>query len=199
MVKLTKIYTKVGDGGETMLVGGERIAKTALRLEVFGTIDELNAVIGVVRTLAAQCGNAVVAAECAEALKRIQNDLFDMGSLLAAAPGSAWAGMVTLGDARTAFLESRIDAYQAALEYLFSFVLPGGGLMNAQAHVARTVCRRAERLLWHLHATEPVDAELLRYVNRLSDYLFVLSRWVSRQLGEAEYLWDTPLSRGELE
>jgi len=197
MVQLTKIYTKVGDAGETMLVGGERIAKTDIRLQACGDIDELNSCIGLVRTLAATSAHDALEAEADATLRRIQNDLFDIGSLLATAPGSRWAGMAVIDAERVDFLEARIDAYQEILEHLPSFVLPGGGLVNGHAHVARTVCRRAERVLWQLHEIAPVAAHVLSYINRLSDFLFVFSRWVARQLGESEYLWDTPLGRGE--
>ena len=188
-VRLTKIYTRRGDDGTTGLVGGERIAKTALRLEAYGTIDELNCHLGVIRTGALACGDAEVRRETEDALRRIQNDLFDIGGRLATAPGRTHEGMPDIGPERVADLEARIDRYQEALETLPSFVLPGGGTLNAHAHVARAVCRRAERLLWRLHAEEPVAEPILHYVNRLSDYLFVYSRWVSRRLGDPEYLW----------
>ncbi len=197
MVKLSKIYTKTGDTGTTALVGGERVAKSSLRLEAYGSIDELNSFVGVVRTCAAASDDRAIADEAGTTLRRIQNDLFDIGSLLATAPGSKWDGMREMQPEHITYLEETMDRYQDILESLPSFVLPGGGMLNAHAHVARTVCRRCERLLWRLHEEEPIDEVIVKYVNRLSDYLFVLSRWVAVKAGEEEYLWDTEISRGK--
>lgn len=197
MVKLSKIYTKTGDTGTTALVGGQRVAKSSLRLEAYGSIDELNSFVGVVRTCAAASDDREIADEAGTTLRRIQNDLFDIGSLLATAPGSKWDGMREMKPEHITYLEEAMDRYQDILEVLPSFVLPGGGMLNAHAHVARTVCRRCERLLWRLKEEEPVDEVIVKYVNRLSDYLFVLSRWVAVKAGEEEYLWDTEISRGK--
>ena len=196
MVRLSKIYTKTGDDGTTGLVGGTRVAKSSLRLEAYGSIDELNGFVGVVRTCAAASDDGEIAEEAGTTLRRIQNDLFDIGSLLATAPGSKWDGMREMKPEHITYLEEAMDRYQEILESLPSFVLPGGGMLNAHSHVARTVCRRCERLLWRLKEEEPVDEVIVKYVNRLSDYLFVLSRWVAVKAGEDEYLWDTEVSRG---
>ena len=196
MVRLSKIYTKTGDDGTTGLVGGTRVAKSSLRLEAYGSIDELNSFVGVVRTCAAASDDGEIAEEAGTTLRRIQNDLFDIGSLLATAPGSKWDGMREMKPEHITYLEEAMDRYQEILESLPSFVLPGGGMLNAHSHVARTVCRRCERLLWRLKEEEPVDEVIVKYVNRLSDYLFVLSRWVAVKAGEDEYLWDTEISRG---
>jgi cob(I)alamin adenosyltransferase len=193
MVRLNKIYTRKGDDGTTALVGGKRVKKTSLRLEAYGTVDELNAFLGILRTQALGASPDIMK-ESEQALRQIQNDLFDIGSLLAVA--SEDSKDAVFPPERTKFLETRMDEYQTKLEELTSFVLPGGDPLNAQAHVARTVCRRAERLLWRLNAEERLDAEILRYLNRLSDYLFVYSRWVARLGGGKEFLWDTDLSRG---
>ena len=173
-----------------------RVAKSSLRLEAYGSIDELNSFVGVVRTCAAASDDGEIAEEAGTTLRRIQNDLFDIGSLLATAPGSKWDGMREMNPEHITYLEEAMDRYQEILESLPSFVLPGGGMLNAHAHVARTVCRRCERLLWRLHEEEPIDEVIVKYVNRLSDYLFVLSRWVAVKAGEDEYLWDTEISRG---
>ena len=197
MVRLSKIYTRSGDDGTTGLVGGDRIAKTALRLEAYGTVDELNSFIGLLRTFAAQSDEAELRSTASEVLRQIQNDLFDIGSLLATAPGSQWEGMRTWSDDHIQFLEEAMDDYNKTLSPLPSFVLPGGGLLNAHAHIARTVCRRCERLLWHLNEEEPVNEFILKYMNRLSDFLFVFSRWVAKKNGEEEYLWESSVSLEE--
>ena len=197
MVHLGKIYTKTGDAGTTGLVEGGRIDKTALRLEAYGTTDELNAVIGLIRTCGAESDKKDLVEDVETVLRRIQNDLFDVGSLLATPPGAEWDGMCELRDEQVVFLEEQMDRYQEILEPLSSFTLPGGSLVNAHAHLARTVCRRAERILWRLHAEEPVSEVILRYINRLSDYLFVFSRWAAAKESASEYLWDSEISRGE--
>jgi len=197
MVRLSKIYTKKGDKGTTALVGGERVSKVDIRLEACGTIDELNSFVGVIRTYAKQCSNQEVMEETERSLKQIQNDLFDIGSLVATAPGSKLDGLRELQPEHVAFLEERMDEYQKILEPLPSFVLAGGSILNAHAHVARSVCRRAERILWKLNEEAPVAEVLLQYINRLSDYLFVYSRWVARIAGEIEFLWETELDRGK--
>ena len=197
MVHLGKIYTKTGDAGTTGLVGGGRIEKTALRLEAYGTTDELNALIGIIRTVGAEHAVEAIRGEAETVLRRIQNDLFDVGSLLATPPGAEWEGMRELRDDQVVFLEEQMDRYQEILEPLSSFTLPGGSLVNAHAHLARTVCRRAERILWRLHEEEPVAEVILRYINRLSDYLFVFSRWSAATESAPEYLWDSEISRGE--
>lgn len=197
MVRLTRIYTRRGDKGTTALVGGRRIPKTAPRLEAYGTIDELNSFLGVLRTHASISSVAVIREGSEQVLRKIQNDLFDIGNLLATSPDEKQNVESGFGAARVAELESHMDSYQTILEPLPSFVLPGGGVLNADAHVARSVCRRAERLLWRLNAEEPVLETVLQYLNRLSDFLFVYSRWAARLGGEKEFLWDTPISRGQ--
>ncbi len=188
-MRLDKIYTKTGDGGKTSLVTGERVAKSGLRVEAFGTIDEVNSALGLVRTWAQKSEHKTIRDVSEATLKQIQNDLFDIGSILACHAARAGEVLPAFPAARTTFLEGRIDACQETLEALSSFVLPGGSMSNAYAHLARTVCRRAERVLWRLHEAEPVPEAILTYVNRLSDYLFVYSRWVLRGEGLPEYLW----------
>jgi cob(I)alamin adenosyltransferase len=194
-IRLTRIYTRVGDQGTTALVGGARVPKESIRLDAYGTVDELNAAVGLVRTFLADYEErlAIDFAWYEERLRRIQNELFDVGSELATPPGAEYAGMYQIGEEESRRLETEMDRMQQELEPLNSFTLPGGGKLNAFLHQARTVCRRAERICWRLSREEPVNPRLLIYLNRLSDHLFVQSRWISKRLGEAEYLWDRGL------
>jgi cob(I)alamin adenosyltransferase len=181
MVRLTRIYTRGGDGGETSLGDGTRLSKHALRIEAYGTVDEANAAIGLARLHAD--------AEADELLGRIQNDLFDLGADLCTPEGGRrQSGALRLVPAQVERLEHEIDAMNATLAPLDSFVLPGGTAAAAHLHLARTVTRRAERLVSKLAAAEPVNPEALRYLNRLSDHLFVLSRRVNKG-GTLDVLW----------
>lgn len=175
--RLSKIYTRTGDDGSTGLGDGRRVRKDAVRVEAYGTVDESNAHIGLLRAqLAADHAAQAV-------LEDIQHDLFDVGGELCI-PGHQ---LVTA--ARVARLEEAIDGINADLPPLKDFILPGGSPAAAQAHVARTVCRRAERLAVTLAATETVNPQALHYLNRLSDYLFVLARQLAREDGGHEVLW----------
>ncbi len=167
MVRLTRIYTKLGDGGETHLGDMSRVAKTHPRIEAYGTVDELNSVVGVVLTL------SDLPPAHAEWLQRIQNDLFDVGADIAA-PENPERERLRVLPAQTEWLEQRCDEVNATLEPLTSFVLPGGTGAAAHLHVARTVCRRAERLA--VACGPEISAEVVRYLNRLSDLLFILAR-----------------------
>ena len=189
MVRLNRIYTKAGDGGDTRLVGGQKVRKHTLRLEAYGTIDELSACLGLARTELVQPGAPEGAAPLAELLLRIQNELFNLGSDLATLQEDHRPTQPVIEARHTAALEQQIDAWNADLPELRSFVLPGGGRVAALLHVARTVCRRAERAIVRLADAEPISAAVIPYVNRLSDALFVMSRHVSRLYGEAEPLW----------
>lgn len=184
MVVLNRIYTRTGDGGETALVDGSRVAKHCPRVAAYGTVDETNSVIGMARLHASGDLDA--------ALARIQNDLFDLGADLArpAMEKDAEAGHPVLRvlAAQVARLEAEIDAMNAALAPLRSFVLPGGTPLSAHLHLARTVARRAERLAVALAAAESVNPEAIRYLNRLSDWLFVAAR-VANDNGRADVLW----------
>jgi cob(I)alamin adenosyltransferase len=186
MVVLNKIYTRTGDDGTTALGTGERRKKYDLRIAAYGTIDEANAAIGLARLHTAHD------AELDAALARIQNDLFDVGADLCTpgkgkGPGGA---RLTVTDKQVAWLETEIDRFNAALAPLRSFVLPGGSAAAAHLHVARTVARRAERLIAELkdRPDEIVSSEVLKYVNRLSDFLFVASRYANGQ-GARDVLW----------
>lgn len=195
-IAINRVYTRHGDGGQTRLVGGQLVAKDDHRLDAYGTVDELNAFLGVaIETLresvrVAPDGNRAELAQLGETWVRVQHELFNLGSILATLPEDVHPkqARVTAGDIDA--LEADIDRCQAALPTLRSFVLPGGCRLNADLHVARTVCRRAERLLVTLGRENAVDANALRYLNRLSDALFVWSRWASFLLGVPEVVWD---------
>jgi len=198
-ISITRVYTRLGDGGETALVGGRRVAKDSPRIVAYGTIDELNAVVGLVRVFNAEGmkthGPRRKRHEWLDAtLRKVQNQLFDVGSELATPPDAAYEGMFRVGEGEVAELERIMDGCQKDLAPLKSFILPGGGRIQGFLHQARTVCRRAERELFALSRVEPVGDWPLRYVNRLSDLFFVLGRWVGKHMGEKEYLWERGLS-----
>ena len=182
-VALNRIYTKLGDSGETALVGGQRVPKDDLRIEAYGTVDELNAFIGVATVSCEQ-------PQLTSILRRVQHELFNLGSILATKPEDVHPKQPRVTDAEVKQLEREIDEMNADLPKLRSFVLPGGSRISAELHVCRTVCRRAERLLVSLARREPVPPEAIRYLNRLSDALFVWSRWVNKMAGVAEVLWE---------
>lgn len=193
-IRITRVYTRTGDRGETALVGGRRVAKDAPRIEAYGTIDELNALLGLARVFNAERLDDAEGHRWLDAtLRQLQDQLFDLGSELATPEDAAYEGMYRVGPAEVTEIERLIDRCQEELEPLKSFVLPGGGRIGAFLHQARTVCRRAERRILSLSRSEPLPEWPLRYVNRLSDLLFVLSRWVARRLGETEYLWERGL------
>ena len=193
-IRITRVYTRTGDRGETALVGGRRVPKDGPRIEAYGTVDELNAVIGLARVFNGErLGEGEGHRWLDEVLRRLQNQLFDLGSELATPEDAVYEGMYRIGDDDVKELERLIDRCQKDLTPLRSFVLPGGGRIGAFLHQARTVCRRAEREILRLSRVEPITEGPLRYVNRLSDLLFVLSRWVGSRLGEKEYLWERGL------
>ena len=198
-ISITRVYTRLGDGGETALVGGRRVPKDSPRIVAYGTIDELNAVVGLVRVFNAEGmktrGPRRKRHEWLDAtLRKVQNQLFDVGSELATPPDAVYEGMFRIGEGEVTELERIMDGCQKDLAPLKSFVLPGGGRIQGFLHQARTVCRRAERELLALSRVEPVGEWPLRYVNRLSDLFFVLGRWVGKHMGEKEYLWERGLS-----
>jgi|HubBroStandDraft_1064217.scaffolds.fasta_scaffold42554_2 cob(I)alamin adenosyltransferase len=194
-IRLSRIYTRTGDKGQTALVGGKRVPKESARLEAYGTIDELNSIVGIVRTYLPDYRERLRSEFDAysESLRRIQNELFDVGSELATPPDGEYPQMHKMGAGEIKKLEEEMDAMEKELEPLKSFTLPGGGVLNAFLHQARTVCRRAERVCWRLKREEDINDNLIIYVNRLSDHLFVQSRWVAKRLGEPEFLWDRAL------
>ncbi len=191
MVTLNRIYTRTGDDGSTGLVGGARIRKNSARVEAYGDIDELNCLIGICVTVATSPSETVIH----DKLKVIQNELFDLGSELATPHGSTWQGMLKTEAVHVDRLERWIDELNAPLPDLKSFVLPGGTPLNAHLHLARAVCRRAERAIVSLNDVEPVSEQVLHYVNRLSDLLFVMSRAAAHLAGAQEFLWEPGASR----
>ncbi len=195
-IRITRVYTRRGDHGETDLVGGERVPKDSLRLDAYGAVDELNASLGVARAFnEAEIGRAAACLELDAMLRKLQNELFDLGSELATPPSAFMEGMFRVGPELVSGLETLVDRCQQDLQPLKSFVLPGGGRVSGLLHVARTVCRRAERDVLRLMREEDIGDQPLAYLNRLSDLLFVLSRWIGHHLGEREYLWERPLER----
>jgi cob(I)alamin adenosyltransferase len=181
MVKLTKIYTKGGDGGKTSLGNGSRVAKDDLRVEAYGTVDEANAAIGLARLRADSLADAMLA--------RIQNDLFDLGAdLCRPLPDIGEDDALRILPSQVQRLEDEIDGMNATLKPLDSFVLPGGTPTAAALHLARTVVRRAERLTVRLAGEARISATAIHYLNRLSDHLFVLARYVNVQ-GKGDVLW----------
>jgi cob(I)alamin adenosyltransferase len=177
-----KIYTKTGDIGETSLFGGRRVLKNELRIEAYGTVDELNSWIGLLR-------DVNTSAETRELLKEIQDRLFTLGSTLAADPNNTKLKTPDLHESDVELLERAIDKMDEVLEPLRNFVLPGGHVYVSYCHIARTVCRRAERLCVALHQVSEIHPLCIKYINRLSDYLFTLSRNMAKDLGAEEVNW----------
>jgi cob(I)alamin adenosyltransferase len=192
-IRITRVYTRTGDTGDTALVGGKRVPKDASRIEAYGTVDELNAIVGLARVFNAEAPATRARDRLDDILKRLQNELFDLGSELATPPDAVYDGMHRVGDGEVAALEQLMDECQQDLEPLNSFVLPGAGRVSAFLHQCRTVCRRAERIVLTLSRDENIGTGPLRYLNRLSDLFFVLSRWIAKHSGEAEYLWERGL------
>lgn len=192
-IRITRVYTRSGDKGDTGLVGGSRVPKDALRIEAYGTIDELNAIVGLARVFNAEAAATPAGDRIEDLLKRLQNELFDLGSELATPPDAFYEGMFRVGADDVKALEHVMDECQKDLEPLNSFILPGGGKVSAFLHQCRTVCRRAERIVLRLGREEDIGSWPLRYLNRLSDLFFVLSRWIATHAGEPEYLWERGL------
>jgi len=190
-MRITKVYTRTGDAGKTRLAGGQQVWKDSLRVEAYGTVDEVNASVGVVRVINAEMvGRHEQAEQLEQELRWVQNKLFDIGSLLATAPGQTFKNMPQVTAKDVTRLEKLIDRCQEDLEPLKEFILPGGGKVSGFLHQARTICRRAERLCVRLSREEPLDPTIVKFVNRLSDTLFVLARWVAKTQGEPEFLWE---------
>ena len=177
-----KIYTTTGDEGETSLFGGKRVAKDTLRIESYGTVDELNSMLGVVRSLKPS-------KKIDETIVHIQNELFVLGADLATPNEKQDKNVVRLGKDHVSHLESVIDSLEKKLKPLSSFILPGGSPVAAHLHLARTICRRAERLVVRLAREEQIDPFCVMYLNRLSDLLFVLARYANRVEGGVETPW----------
>src|SRR5262245_30016409 len=185
--RLTKIYTRTGDAGETGLVTGQRVRKDDLRIAAYGDVDELNSALGLARaTNRARADGAAGRATLDDWLRDAQNELFVVGSDLACVLADRPKQMKVVGEAEATRLEQRIDEMNATLGPLTEFILPGGGRLGSELHLARTICRRAARTTVALAEREPVDPATIRYLNRLSDFLFVLARWAATPWGEAE-------------
>ena len=184
-IALNRIYTKTGDKGETHLAGGQRVAKDSLRIECYGTVDELNAFVGMACVSA---GDAVPS--LATILRRVQHELFNLGSILATRPEDVHPKQARITPVEIEQLEREIDEANAELAPLRSFVLPGGSRLNTELHACRTICRRAERAAVRLAREEQIPAEAVQYLNRLGDAFFVWSRWANHVLGISEVLWE---------
>ena len=198
MVRLNRIYTKTGDAGQTRLVGGQKVGKDSIRIACYGTVDELSACLGLVRSALTLPGlpsprpdaTPAGAAALATIVKRWQNELFNLGSDLATLPEDRHPRQPVIELRHVEALEREIDGWNESLPELRSFVLPGGGWVSAYLHLARTVCRRAERLAVELTHTEAVSEQVIPYLNRLSDALFVMGRYAALIYGEPEPLWE---------
>jgi len=188
---LNRIYTKRGDSGETSLVGGQRVQKDALRIEAYGTVDELNSFIGLACVSTEELAPKYMEIGLLTAiLRRVQHELFNLGSILATLPEDVHPKQPRVTSVEVEQLEKEIDLMNEGLPDLRSFVLPGGSRVNAELHACRTICRRAERILIALARVESVPPECVQYLNRLSDALFVWSRWVNNQIHAPEILWE---------
>jgi cob(I)alamin adenosyltransferase len=188
---INRVYTRQGDGGETSLAGGQRVPKDSARIEAYGDVDELNSILGLARATTIQLVErqprlAILAA----ILLRVQHELFNLGSILATLPEDVHPRQARVTDREVAQLEHEMDLMNEDLQPLRSFILPGGCRLDAELHLGRCVCRRAERVAIRLSRTETVPPEAIRYLNRLSDSLFVWGRWVCQISGASETLWE---------
>lgn len=196
-IRITRVYTRTGDRGETGLVGGKRVPKDSARIEAYGTIDELNSIVGLARVFnEEQITHNEAHRQLDLILRQIQEELFDLGSELATPAEFFKEGMYRVGEREVKKIEQLIDDCQKELTPLKSFILPGGGRVGAYLHQCRTVCRRAEREILRLSRVEELGEWPVKYVNRLSDLFFVLSRWIAKRTGDKEYLWQRGLKEG---
>jgi cob(I)alamin adenosyltransferase len=189
-IAINRVYTRRGDAGETGLVGGQRVPKESARIQAYGAVDELNAFIGAARATIRELGAEEQLGELAAILLRVQHELFNLGSILATLPEDVHPKQPRITHVEITRLESELDRMNADLAPLRSFVLPGGSRLEANLHICRTVCRRAERECVALMRVEPVPPEAMQYLNRLGDALFVWSRWASHVAGAPETLWE---------
>ncbi len=196
MVQINKVYTRTGDKGETSLVGGRRAPKDDARIESYGTVDELNSIIGIARTLALREEGFQWERFCL-ILRTVQQKLFDLGSELATHQDDAYDGQITASRENVDWLEQIIDTLNRELEPLQSFVLPGGDPINAHLHQARTVCRRGERQVIRFAKNEEINPNIMAFLNRLSDLLFVMARWVCFKKRVPETLWQPDIKLPE--
>lgn len=193
-MRIAKVYTRTGDSGSTRLIGGAKLEKDAPRIESYGTLDELQSILGMLRAALREPGEHRDERDRLDALlDDVQNDLFDLGAVLST-PADKLDRVKRVSEDRVTFLESSMDAWLEEQGELASFILSGGGRFSALGHLARTVCRRAERRVVTVARDEEIPAIVLTYLNRLSDWLFVLARRLAETFGEEEPLWRTPLS-----
>lgn len=194
-IRIYKVYTRTGDAGTTGIIGGVRVPKDSLRIESYGTTDELQAHLGAIWVgLAKSRKRRKDSARLAGIVKRIMNDIFDLGSMLATPFDKPELMRNPITPERIEFLEKCMDEWTPRLKPLPSFTLSGGGPFSVNCHIARTVCRRAERVIFRFAREEAVPEVVQKYINRLSDFLFVLGRYLATLYGEEEALWDTPLT-----
>ena len=186
MVRINKVTTKTGDKGNTTLAGGQKVSKSSLRIEAYGGIDELNAYLGLIIEL---CKEKKELGNLHQTILRIQNELFNLGTQLAVLPEDRRENTPAIEEKNIVQLEEEIKNFNSQLKPLTSFLLPGGDLIVAHFHVARTICRRVERSIVRLAENEKLDGNEITYVNRLSDWLFVVSRFVAKKLNKKEILW----------
>ena len=189
-ILINKVYTKSGDKGQTYLVGGKKIAKNDIRICSYGEIDELNAYIGGCRQLIVEKSDNSEFKKLSNILYRIQNELFNLGNMLATLDEDIKKGMPRIEDSHIVKMENEIDYFNENLPDLKSFVLPGGSQLNIWFHISRTLCRRCERTVVSLSQKESVDGIIVKYLNRLSDGLFVWSRWVNVMQSDSEVSWN---------
>lgn len=190
-MRITRVYTRTGDTGKTRLAGGREVWKDALRVEAYGSVDELNALIGLVRVFNKEdAGGNGEQDSLEDTLRWVQNKMFDIGGILATGPGESLGSMPVVTATHVRRMEGVIDECQKDLQPLKEFILPGGGKVSGFLHQARTVCRRVERVCVRLSREEPVDPLIVQFLNRLSDLLFVMARWVAKTRGETEFLWE---------
>ncbi|MBL4890080.1 MAG: cob(I)yrinic acid a,c-diamide adenosyltransferase [Candidatus Lindowbacteria bacterium] len=195
-IRIYKTYTRTGDDGTTGIIGGVRVKKDSLRIESYGTTDELQAHLGAIWvSLKAAKKNKKESTKLAKMMKIILNDMFDLGSMLATPFDRPELMRNPITPDRIKYLEDRMDEWTPQLKPLPSFTLSGGGEFSVKCHIARTVCRRAERVIFKFARKEDVPEEVLHYINRLSDFLFVLGRYLATLFKEEEALWDTPLKK----
>ena len=195
-MRITKVYTRTGDDGTTQLVGGEGVRKDHPRIEAYGTVDELNAILGLIRAFLPDALPQTAQDRLDGLVAQIQDDLFNVGTELATPEAARWEGLYRIGDPDVERLEATIDDLNRDLDPLEEFILPGGGRIGALLHQGRTVCRRAERRTLVLLGEQPeLGPGALRYLNRLSDLLFVAARWAALQGRHPEVLWRNPSRR----
>ena len=188
-IRIDKVYTKKGDTGKTRLIDRKNVSKSDIRVDCYGEVDELNSNLGFCIALINETSKLKTKSDLCIKIKKIQNDLFNLGTILALSDMSKIEKFPRINENDILLLEKEIDYYNKNLETLDSFILPSGGLIGAYFHICRTVCRRVERKCVSLSEHSKIDINVLKYLNRLSDLLFVLSRWVNKEMGYSEDLW----------